>query len=180
MSFHRSSFLPRPAGMPGGRRAVALLCAAALAGLLLCAPHGLAQAPQPGPKAEAVEDKPAEPAKGGFTTPVAVVHDNTDQLGTRLAFRLKETLNASSLFALSAKDERRIKVILTTQPEFPGREQVGSVYAAVWIYAANESVLTHYLASEAGTVDAATVEATAQALAGRTAAVAEKYAYLFE
>ncbi len=164
----------------GRRRTYLLLLAAAVAALLACAPRVLAQAAPQGPKAEAVEDRPAEPAKQGFVTPVAVVHTSTDQLGTRLAFRLKETLNDSSLFALSASDERKIKVVLTTQPEFPGREQVGSVYAAVWIYAADEAVLTHYLASEAGTVDAATVDAAAQALAGRTAAVAEKYAYLFE
>jgi hypothetical protein len=164
----------------GRRRTYLLLFAATVAALLLCAPRVFAQAAPQAPKAEAVEDRPAEPAKSGFVTSVAVVNDSTDQLGTRLAFRLKETLNASSLFALSAKDERKIKVILTTQPEFPGREQVGSVYAAVWIYAADETVLTHYLASEVGTVDAATVDAAAQALAGRTAAVAEKYAYLFE
>jgi len=150
---------------------------AALAALIFCACPVLAQST---PKAESIADTPAEPAKGGFVTPIAVIHDSVDQLGTRLAFRLKETLNVSSLFSLTAKDEKKIKVILTTKSEFSGRPQVGSVYSAVWIFSANEAVLTHYLASETGTVDAATVDATAEALAGLTAAAAEKYAYLFE
>jgi len=114
------------------------------------------------------------------STPVAVVHDQVDQLGTRLAFQLKETFNASSLFSLTASDEPKIKLIISTKPEFPSRPQLGSVYSVVWIFSAGENVLTHYLASEAGTVDAATVAAAAEALAGRTTAVAEQYAYLFE
>lgn len=133
-----------------------------------------AQAPQ----AQAIPDIPAEVAVKG--TPVAVVHDQVDQLGTRLAFQLKETFNSSSLFGLTAGDEPKIKVIVSTKPEFSGRPQVGSVYAVVWIFSSGENVLTHYLASEAGTVDTTTVAATAEALAATTAAVAEKYAYLFE
>lgn len=135
---------------------------------------------QDSPKAEEIANTPAVSAANGFSAPVAVVHDNVDQMGTRLAFKIKETFNASTLFSLSAKDEKKIKLVLTTSPEFPGRPQVGSVYAAVWVFSGGEAVLTHFLASEAGTVDAATADATAEALAGRTTAIAEQYAYLFE
>lgn len=127
------------------------------------------------------DDIPNTPAKVTTnTTPVAVVHGNVDQLGTRLAFHLKELFNTSSLFTLTSGDKPMIKVMVTTKPEFPGRPQVGSVYSAVWIFSSGENVLTHYLANEAGTVDNTTVDATAEALAATTAAVAEKYAYLFE
>lgn len=153
------------------------LFAAFLALSLWAAAPGHAQdEPQP----TTIEDTPAQAANATGKTTVAVVHGDVDQLGTRLAFLLKERFGASPLFDLSAKDEKKIKVILTTAPEFPGRPQLGSVYAAVWIYSASDAVLTHYLASEAGTIDAATVEATAEALAARTAAAAEQYAYLFE
>lgn len=130
------------------------------------------------PAGQPVPDTPVEVKAG--STPVGVIHDQVDQLGTRLAFQLKETFNASSLFSLTSADEPKIKLIVSTQPEFPSRPQLGSVYSVVWIFSASENVLTHYLASEAGTVDAATVAAAAEALAGRTTAVAEQYAYLFE
>lgn len=126
----------------------------------------------------AIPDNPAPVSEN--SAPVGVVHDDVDQLGTRLAFRLKETFNKSTLFQLTSKDEPKIKVIVATKPEFPGRPHIGSVYSVVWIFSSGENVLTHYLASEAGTVDAATIDAAAEALAARTAAVAEQYAYLFE
>ncbi|WP_461209218.1 hypothetical protein [Desulfocurvus sp. DL9XJH121] len=132
----------------------------------------------PVPQGAAIPDTPGEVKAG--STPVAVSHGDVDQLGTRLAFRLKEIFNGSGLFTLTSKDEPKIKVIVATRPEFSGRPQVGSVYGAVWIFSSGENVLTHYLASEAGTVDTTTVDATAEALAATTAAVAEKYAYLFE
>lgn len=130
------------------------------------------------PPGKTIPDTPAETRTAA--TPVAVVHGDVDQLGTRLAFRLKEIFNDSGLFALTSRDERKLKVVVTTRPEFPGRPQVGSVYAAVWIFSSGENVLTHYLACKAGTVDTTTVDATAEALAATTAAVAEQYAYLFE
>ncbi|BBD06834.1 hypothetical protein [Desulfovibrio ferrophilus] len=147
----------------------------ALATMILIA--GLAMA-QDLPTGKTIPNTPSEMKTGA--TPVAVIHDNVDQLGARLAYQLKETFNASSLFTLTSKDEAKIKLIVATKPEFPSRPQVGSVYSVVWIFSASENVLTHYLASEAGTVDAATVAAAAEALAGRTTAVADQYAYLFE
>jgi len=154
-----------------------LLLAAALC-LCTASPARAQEAAAPLPQGQSIPDTPGQIEAGA--TPVAVIHDQVDQLGTRLAFRLKETFNDSSLFGLTAKDEPKIKVIVSTKPEFAGRPQVGSVYAVVWIFSSGENVLTHYLASEAGTVDATTVAATAEALAATTAAVAEKYAYLFE
>lgn len=163
-----------------GRRLFIHLAFVAAWALLLaaCPPSSGAQdkAPQP----TTIADTPAQKTAQGFVTPVAVVSDSTDQLGVRLGFKLKETLAASPLFNVTVRDEKKLKIVLMTKPEFPGRPQVGSVYSAVWIYSAGEDVLTHYLASEAGTVDAATVDAAAEALAARTAAAAEKYAYLFE
>lgn len=148
---------------------------ACLAAMILVAVSATAQDL---PASKALPNTPAVVKKNA--TPVAVVHDNVDQLGTRLAYQLKEIFNASSQFTLTAKDEAKIKLIVSTKPEFPSRPLVGSVYSVVWIFSAGENVLTHYLASEAGIVDAADVAAAAEALAGRTTAVADQYAYLFE
>lgn len=149
---------------------------AALMLVALTAGFAFAQEATPAP---ALPDTPAEPDVLRVS-PVSVVHDDVDNVGTRLVFQLKEQLNTSSLFRLSAGDEKKIKLIIKTQQEFPGRPEIGSVYSVVWIFSASENVLTHYLASEAGVVTAANVAATAEALAGRTDAVAAQYAYLFE
>lgn len=143
---------------------------------LLAAPCALAQEAAP---AQDIPDTPATPDTLRVT-PVSVVHDDVDNVGTRLVFQIKEILNSSSLFTLSAKDEKKIKLVIKTKQEFPSRPEIGSAYSAVWIFSSNDNVLTHYLASEAGIVTAANVAATAEALAGRTDAVAAQYAYLFE
>lgn len=152
--------------------------ALALTGLILLATLMAATASAQEAEPVSIPDSPVKVENNA--SPVGVIHEDVDQLGTRLAFRLKETFNQSTLFKLTAKDEPKIKVIVATKPEFPGRPQIGSVYSVVWIFSSGENVLTHYLASEAGTVDAATIDAAAEALAARTAAVAEQYAYLFE
>ena len=64
-----------------------------------------APAPQAAPPADAPQKKAPEPAQG--KTAVIVDHDDTDPLGARLAFRLKEMLGRSALMTLSNKDEKR-------------------------------------------------------------------------
>ncbi|MBU1002147.1 MAG: hypothetical protein KKE73_06455 [Proteobacteria bacterium] len=147
----------------------------ALAAMLFIAALAVAQDL---PASKALPNTPSAAKKNA--TPVAVIHSNDDQLGSRLAYQLKEIFNTSSLFTLTAKDEAKIKLLVSTKPEFPSRPQVGSVYSVIWIFSASENVLTHYLASETDIIDAANVAAAAEALAGRTTAVADQYAYLFE
>ncbi|NJB68794.1 hypothetical protein GGQ74_002467 [Desulfobaculum xiamenense] len=159
---------------------LAALCAApALAAEGPATPDAPADAATDNATATEIPDKPT-PAEALRATPVAIVHTDIDNVGTRLVFHLKEVLNKSSLFSLSAADEKKIKLVVRTREEFPGRPGLGSVYSVTWIFSASENVLNHYLASEVGVVSAADVAATAEALAGRTDAVAAQYAYLFE
>lgn len=129
--------------------------------------------------AEAIADTPAAKA-ADRVTPVAVIHDDLDVTGAALVLRLKEILNESSLFRLTDKDEKKLKLIVSSREEFPGRPGIASAYSVVWIYSASENVLTHYLDSEVGFVAPDGAAAAARALATATDDVASRYAYLFE
>jgi hypothetical protein len=111
---------------------------------------------------------------------VAVEHAGTDPLGARLAFELKETLGASTLFELTRDDVPKVSVILRTSEEFPGRPGMGTVWSAVWIYSAGTGVLAHFLDAQVGVAAPGDVETMAGALAQKTDEVAGRYAYLFE
>lgn len=140
---------------------------------------GQVQDPDSGMAAEAIEDKPS-PAGPDRMTAVSLVHQGEDALGARLAFRLKEIFNTASLFNLTEKDVRKIKVVLTTKEEFPGRPNLGSVYSVTWIFQASENMLTHYLSGDLGFVSPEGVDERAEELAARTEQIATRYAYLFE
>ncbi len=128
---------------------------------------------------ETIENRPA-PAAADRVTPVAVVHEDLDVTGAALVLRLKEVLNESSLFRLTDKDEKKLKIIVESKEEFPGRPGIASAYSVVWIYSASENVLTHYLDSEVGFVAPDGAAVAARALATATDDVASRYAYLFE
>lgn len=63
---------------------------------------------------------------------VAVEHDDTDPLGARLAYRLKELIGRSALMHLSGKDEKRSLVVLRTKEEFPGRPNPAPSIPSSW------------------------------------------------
>lgn len=70
----------------------------------------------------AIPDKPTRITERN--TPVAVEYEGNDSIGSRLATRVKETLNSSNLFSLTDKDTPKIRILIATQPEFkdrPGR-----------------------------------------------------------
>ena len=122
---------------------------------------------------------PPHPGPTG-SPPVAVVHGDLDVAGAALVLRLKEILNESSLFRLTDKDEKKLKIIVESREEFPGRPGIASAYSAIWVYSASENILTHYLDSEVGFVAPDGAAVAAQALATATDDVASRYAYLFE
>jgi hypothetical protein len=130
-------------------------------------------------RAQAIEDKP-EPSEPDQRTPVFVVHTGDDALGGRLAFRLKENFNTASLFELTGDDVRKIKILVNTRTEFPGRPALGSIYSVTWIYQASENMLTHYLSSEIGVIPPDGLEELAEEIAARTEKVSTRYSYLFE
>lgn len=127
---------------------------------------------------KAVADKPAPNVDRAVQ--VAVELEGTDSLGARLAFRLKDTFNSSSLFVLSEKDAPKIRVLLSTTPEFPSRPPVGSAYSVVWVFSQSEGTLRHYLAREVGVVTAETVDDLVAHIVERTDGISVRYGYLFQ
>ncbi len=130
------------------------------------------------PDTKSIEDAPQ--AVSGRTTAVAVEHEGSDAAGAKLALELKDLFNSSTLFQLTDKDTPKLKVFLSTVPEFPNRPEVGSVFAVVWVYSESERTLKHYLGREVGVVSDTTARAVAQRLGERTDRLASNYAYLFD
>ena len=95
----------------------------------------------------AIPDKPTRITERN--TPVAVEYEGNDSIGSRLATRVKETLNSSNLFSLTDKDTPKIRILIATQPEFKDRPGVGSAYAVVWVFSQSENILRHYLTKSA-------------------------------
>lgn len=149
--------------------------------LLACGPALAQESNQPlaAPK-EDIPDKPTPTEQKERKIVVSVEHDGADNVGGRLAYHLKELFDRSSLFTLSTKDERKIKVILRTEEEFPGRPNMSSAYAAVFVYSETEGTLKYLLSSEVGFVHSASVKEDAEVLAGKAHEVYSKYSYLFE
>lgn len=133
-------------------------------------------------KQQAQKTLPDTPAEKSTDRQVAVgvSHTGTDAIGAALAFKLKELFNGSSLFRLTAKDEKKVTLIIRTQSEFQDRAEIGSVYSVVWCWSENEETLKYYLAAEVGTVSEARMDAVVKKLAEVTDETASKYTYLFE
>lgn len=154
--------------------------------LLLAAPCAVAQdkakaKPEERPATQALPDTPQKKDEHGpKKTPVAVDHDETDPVGGRMVYHLKELLGRSSLMALTTRDEKKIVLAIKTREEFPGRPATASVFAVSWLYQAKEGSLKYFLTSEVGVVDAATLEQTVEAILLKTDKLAGTYAYLFE
>ncbi len=138
-----------------------------------------ASAADPGkPTQTKIEDAP-QTAKSK-PLPVAVELEGTDTIGAKLAFQLKETFNASSLFSLTDKEEPKIKLLISTTPEFSERPSVGSAYSVVWVYYERSSTFASVLTREVGTVTLEDVPALVVRLAERTSGLGARYGYLFE
>ena len=106
-------------------------------------------------------------------------HDDTDPVGARLAYHLKELLGRSSLMVPTNKDEKKLVIVLRTREEFPGRPNLCSIYSVSWLFSAREGSLKYFLTAETGIVDASGVDQTADAILGKTDKLATTYGYLF-
>ena len=146
-----------------------------LALLLPAVPAFAADAPA---KTDAVPDKPTRITERN--TPVAVEYEGNDSIGSRLATRVKETLNSSNLFSLTDKDTPKIRILIATQPEFKDRPGVGSAYAVVWVFSQSENILRHYLTREVGVVTPDEINGLAAKLVEETDSLATRYGYLFQ
>ena len=126
----------------------------------------------------AIPDKPTRITERN--TPVAVEYEGNDSIGSRLATRVKETLNSSNLFSLTDKDTPKIRILIATQPEFKDRPGVGSAYAVVWVFSQSENILRHYLTREVGVVTPDEINGLAAKLVEETDSLATRYGYLFQ
>lgn len=133
--------------------------------------------PQPG---KPVQDAPQVAVDR--STLVNVILDGKDTLGARLATRLKERFNQSSLFRLNASDDPDIpelRLLLNTAPEFPSRPSVGSVYGVCWVFS-QKGYLGYLLAREIGTVNGDDLDTIVDKLVERTDGIAAKYGNLWK
>lgn len=130
--------------------------------------------------------KPVQDAPKTITdrsTLISVILDGTDSLGARLATRLKERFNQSSLFRLNPdedKDRPELKMLLNTTPEFQSRPGVGSVFGICWVFSQGKGYLGYLLAREVGTVNAEDMDALVDKLVERTDGIAAKYSNLWK
>ncbi|WP_051258045.1 hypothetical protein [Desulfovibrio cuneatus] len=114
------------------------------------------------------------------STPVFVELEGTDTIGAKLSMQLQEMFNSGTLFTLTAKDEPKIRILISTKPEFTSRPGVGSAYSVIWLYHERSTAFTSYLASEVGVVSLDEVPALAMRIAERTTGLAAKYSYIFK
>ncbi len=130
--------------------------------------------------AEAVSALPNTPQQEELrNTAVAVEFEGNDTLGSKLSTRIKELLNASNLFALSNKDVSKLRIVITSVPEFPSRPDVGSAYSVVWLFSQSEATLRHFLMQDVGVLTAQDLERVATTIIERTDGLAVRYGYLF-
>ena len=130
------------------------------------------------PPAKTPQDAPAKTETRN--TAVAVIHEGTDDIGARLAMRLKEKFNASNLFKLEEKDQPKMRLLLNTMEEFPSRAGVGSVYSITWVFSQSEGHLAYLLARDVGVLTMERVDALTDSLLRRTDDIGVKYGYLFK
>lgn len=128
-----------------------------------------------------VEDKPG---KGNDrVTIVSVQNEGTDSIGTRLATRLKERFNQSSLFSLHDNEEKdvpKMRIMLMTTPEFPSRPNVGSIYGLCWVFSQGKGYLGLLLQREIGTVNYDDIDGLVDKIVERTDGIAAKYSELLK
>ncbi|MEW5772254.1 MAG: hypothetical protein AB1916_01900 [Thermodesulfobacteriota bacterium] len=158
-----------------------LCCVLLLAPTLAARAAGPANATAPagGPGAAAPVNATASAPLPGRVIPVDVQHAGSDLLGPRLALELKERLNISSLFVLTPADTPKLKLVLRTTEEFPGRPGLGAAVSVAWVFSGGAGLLGHHLDGMVAVTDAAGVAALVSAIAARTDEVAGSYAYLF-
>lgn len=155
------------------------LCVAVLS---LCLAGGAQAAQAPAPQAgKPVPDSPQK--ETGRSTAISVQLEGSDSLGSRLATRLRERFNQSSLFRLHADDEKdapELRLMLSTKPEFPGRPAIGSVYGVCWVFSQGKGYLGYLLGREVGTVNADDLDELVDRLVERTDGIAAKYNNLWK
>ncbi len=117
---------------------------------------------------------------GAGKVPVMVEYEDMDSLGRRLVFNMRERFNKSDLFRLSGYKEQKLKIIFTSQEEFPSRPGLSSIYSIVWTFSYGQDVLDNFLEVEVGQISNQDLTSLAEALVAKTDEVYNSYSYLFE
>ena len=148
---------------------------------LICPAQAALAAPAPSGQPQPAAPTPDKPAQvNARVTPISVELEGTDSTGSRLGMRLKEAFNASNLFLLTEKDAPKMRLLVTTQPEFPGRPAVGSVYSLCWTFSQGQGYLAFLLGREVGTVSPEEIDGLVARIVERTDGLGVKYADLFK
>lgn len=177
-----SKYFPPKTALAGARGlfAAMLVCLA----VILPGPAQAAATAAPSQMNDPVQKRPepdqAAQANSARLTPVAVDQKGTDSLGSRVSYMLKENFNSGTLFALSAKDEPKLLVLMFTESEFPSRPGVGSIYSVIWVYSENPKVFPTYLDQMMGVITPDTVNDVVTRIAQKTDGVVARYSYIFK
>lgn len=125
------------------------------------------------------KNAPQEVKKKG-RIPVMIVYKDKDSLGRRLIFTMRERFNISKIFRLSGYNEKKIKIVISTQEEFPARSGLSSIYSIVWTFSYEQDLLSNFLSNQVGIINSQNLEELAESLVAQTDKIYLQYSYLFE
>ena len=140
---------------------------------------GISKPVQEQPKpAQTSDSKPSEGAIGKF--PVDIQARGSDQSGTLLSFKLKEEVIASRLFELTASEKKKFVLHLISQPEFPDRPGIASIYSIVLVFQEDAGTLTYFLNHYQGQVHPEGVQAEMRRILEWTYSNLKRFHYLLD
>jgi hypothetical protein len=132
---------------------------------------------QPRP-AQTPEAAPPSGVIGKF--PLDIQARGSDQSGTLLSYKLKEEVMASRLFELTASEKKKFVLHVISQPEFPDRPELASIYSIVLVYQEDAGALTYYLNQYQGQVHPEAVPAEMRKILEWTYSNLKRFNYLLE
>ena len=132
---------------------------------------------QPAP-VQASDAKPSEDIIGKF--PLDIQSKGSDQSGTLLSYKLKEEVIASRLFELTASEKKKFVLHVVSQPEFPDRPGIASIYSIVLVFQEDAGSLTYFLSHYQGQVHPDGVQAEMRRILEWTYSNMKRFHYLLD
>lgn len=140
---------------------------------------GISKPVQDQPKpAQTPETAPPSGAIGKF--PLDIQSRGSDPNGTLLSYKLKEEVMAGTLFELTASEKKKFVMHVISQPEFPDRPEIASIYSIVLVYQEDAGTLTYFLNQHQGQVHAEAVPAEMRRILEWTYSNLKRFNYLLE
>jgi hypothetical protein len=122
--------------------------------------------------------KPSDEAIGKF--PLDIQAKGSDQSGTLLSYKLKEEVIASRLFELTASEKKKFVLHIASQPEFPDRPGIASIYSIVLVFQEDAGSLTYFLNHYQGQVHPEGVPAEMRRILEWTYSNMKRFHYLLD